>query len=335
MLRSVGIGIVFVVVIVAAVPAGSPVQLSYVYSDSMEPTIGVDDGYVLVPAGEVTAGEIVTFWSPSKDAYVTHRVVSRTDAGFITKGDNNPSTDQDAGYPPVSRDRVVGEVLTLGGEPIVVPHLGTAIESVRTHLLELLAGALGAMGLYSASSASRHRRSLTRLRDVFQPLFLIGLLSITGLLAFGQPSHEITLVAVDSTGPSGGSGVIPVGSSKPVEVVVKQRAQPLLTRVVETNGLTATTQAQNATAVSVSGTVPPPASTGVVRVGITANSYPAIVPEWLLARLQAVHPLLASGASAVAVLTPFWALYHVLVDPDTPLREPPSRWRKALQRAWR
>lgn len=335
MLRGAGFVVVLVVVGIAVVPAGSPVQVSYVYSDSMEPTIGVDDGYVLVPAGDVTTGDVVTFWSPTKDTHVTHRVVDRTDGGFVTRGDNNPATDQAAGYEPVSRDQVVGKVLAVGGDPVVVPQLGAAIQLIRTHLLGILAGCLGAFALYSATRSGGRQRSVTRLRDVFQPLFLVGVVAITGLLAFGQPSHDVTYVAVSAASSTDAPGVVAVGSSKPVEFVLQQPNRPLLTRVVETHGLTDVTQTQNATAVNVDGTVPAPESSGPVRVRVNANQYPGVLPHWLLARFQAVHPLLASAASAVAVLAPLWVGYHATVDPRTPLRTRPSRWLTALQRGWR
>ncbi|MFC7165460.1 signal peptidase I [Halospeciosus flavus] len=118
MLRTVGFGL-FVVVALLLLPANAPVQVGYVYSDSMEPTLGVDDGYLLVPADAVEVGDVVTFQLETRDTLVTHRVVGRTDGGFLTKGDANPSADQASGHPPVTSEDVVGRVLTVGGTPLV------------------------------------------------------------------------------------------------------------------------------------------------------------------------------------------------------------------------
>jgi signal peptidase len=335
MIRRVGFVLVFVVVVTAAAPTGAPVQLSYVYADSMEPTIETGDGYVLVPAGTVSPGDIVTFRSRQRGAYVTHRVVERSAEGFVTRGDNNPTTDQATGHPPIDRESIVGKVLTVGGRPVVVPHLGTVLEPLRTHISQLLVGCLGAVLLYSTLRGTDRRRTPSRIRHVFRPLFVIGFVATTGLLVFGQPSQAITLVAVETAGVSDAPGVIAVGASKPLDVVVHQNAGPLTTRVVTTRGLEDVTSTRNATAVHVSGTVPPPESTGPVRVDIDRYRYPALVPRWLLTRLQAVHPLLASGASATAVLAPLWVGYRVLMDPQTPIRSRPARWQTILWRGWR
>ncbi|WP_435066891.1 signal peptidase I [Haloplanus sp. C73] len=332
MLRKAGLVALVTLVAITAAPAGAPVQLSYVYSDSMAPTIGVNDGYVLMPAGQVDTGDIVTFWSPDRDAYVTHRVVERTADGFVTKGDNNHATDQASGYPTVTRDRIVGQVLSVGNGPLVIPGLGVAIGWLRGHRLQVLVGCLGLLALGPALGASTARRSLLRLADIFQPLFAVSLVAIAVLLAFGQPGHEITLVAVDGGAPSEASRVIPVGTENPISVTVHQPARPLTTRVVSTRGLTDVVQTQNASAVSVSGTVPPPSSPGPVPVGVDIRQYPALLPADVLARLQAIHPLLASGACAFLTLSPLWVLYHVLVDPQTPLRSRPVRLLAVLRR---
>lgn len=117
---------------------GQPVLLTYVTSDSMAPTISTGDGYLVLPsvvAGPVEQGDIVVFNAKTlhggKGGLTTHRVVGENNQGFITRGDNNPFTDQSGGEPPVKRVQIVGQAISLGGNPIVVPHLGTALTGVR------------------------------------------------------------------------------------------------------------------------------------------------------------------------------------------------------------
>ncbi|WP_020221366.1 signal peptidase I, partial [Halarchaeum acidiphilum] len=138
MIRTAALAVLLVLAGLVAAPAGSPVQVSYVYSESMSPTIGVGDGYVLVPAGHVSTGDIVTFWSGTRGAYTTHRIVDETADGFRTKGDHNAVADQAAGYPSVSRDAIVGRVLTWRGSPLVIPHLGSAVRFVHEHVALLV-----------------------------------------------------------------------------------------------------------------------------------------------------------------------------------------------------
>ncbi|MFC6990802.1 signal peptidase I [Haladaptatus sp. GCM10025707] len=119
-------------------PASAPVQVTYVYSGSMEPAIATGDGFVVVPPTAVERGDIVVYEATREDELVTHRVVSETAAGFVTKGDANHATDQERGEPPVQRDAIVGEVLTVDGAPLVVPRLGALLQLAD---LPLLAGA--------------------------------------------------------------------------------------------------------------------------------------------------------------------------------------------------
>ena len=98
------------------------IGLWYVYSGSMEPTIKVNDGYILIKSKEYKLGDIVTF-KPKilKDEYVTHRIIEVIEGNkFITLGDNNQSTDQEFGEPPVLYEQIIGKVLTIGGKPIII-----------------------------------------------------------------------------------------------------------------------------------------------------------------------------------------------------------------------
>ena len=333
MLHRVGLGLVFVVALLAVAPAGAPVQLSYVYSDSMEPTIGTNDGYFVLPAGTVSSGDIVTFWSPEKDAYVTHRIVGESETGFITRGDNNPSSDQEAGYPAVSRDRIVGKVLTFDGNPVLVPHLGAGVSALRRNLLVVLSGLAVLMGVYSRRKSSAQRREVSRVQDIFRPLFAVCFVSITCLLVYGGGGHTETLVAVSSPGLSEAPNAVLVGSSQPIEFTITQPAWPLMHRVVGTRGMTITNEVRNSTAIQVNGFVTPPTETGPVEVGTTVNQYPAVVPQSVITRLQSIHPLLASGVCTLGMLTPFLAFYYLWLDPQAVLRQRPSRWKKVIRRS--
>lgn len=333
MIRRVGLTFALGVVVLCAAPPGAPVQLSYVYSDSMEPTIGVNDGYVLVPANDVAVGDIVTFRSPERDAYVTHRVVGRSGDGFVTKGDNNPTTDQRSGYSPVARDEILGEVLTFDGAPVLIPQLGAAIQTVQSHTFELVGGALVLVGLHSARAAGRaRRRSVTRVGGLFGPILLVGFVVLTVGFAYGGAAHEVTLVAVSPSVSSSAPNVVPVGAPHPLDVTLRQEARPLLHRVVVADGMAVTERTRNATTVRVRGAVAPPESVGPVRVRVTVSRYPAIVPRGLLVRLQRVHPLAAGGVSVLPVVTLFWLSYRTVVDPRTPLRWRSPSGRSLLRR---
>jgi len=78
-----------------------------VYTGSMEPAIPVG-GLVVIQTVDptmVTVGDVICFKS-SGISSVTHRIISQTEDGFITKGDANEEPD----LQPVTYNQIVGKV---------------------------------------------------------------------------------------------------------------------------------------------------------------------------------------------------------------------------------
>ena len=187
MLRRAGVtGLLLAVLILFPV---TPVQVSYVYSESMEPTIGQYDGYVVVPADTVKPGDIVVFWSSRREEHVTHRLVGQSKQGFITQGDNNDATDQAAGAPYVQREDIRGKVLTVREKPVIIPQLGVITQLLREYRFPILvfAGILlfGTLVLRRGNETRHRTRSLTKGKHVIRPLFVIALLGGTIAGGFG------------------------------------------------------------------------------------------------------------------------------------------------------
>nr|NIO44115.1 signal peptidase I [Candidatus Aenigmarchaeota archaeon] len=65
-----------------------------VFSDSMVPTFYKGDMIMVYGEENIKVGDIVVFDSPDKKYPIIHRVHEIRDRGIITKGDNNPSTDE-------------------------------------------------------------------------------------------------------------------------------------------------------------------------------------------------------------------------------------------------
>lgn len=333
MLRTAALAGLLVLAALVAAPAGSPVQVSYVYSDSMSPTISVGDGYVLVPAGDVSTGDIVTFWSETRGAYTTHRVVGETDGGFRTQGDNNPVADQATGHPPVPRDAIVGRVLTWGGDPIVVPHLGSAVRFVHEHVVALVA-VVGLAALLGRGRETIPRERPSTVRETVVPLLLAAILGVAGVVAFGGVSHTESLIAVaDSTG-AGSVRTVGLNATQPVNYTADVPARPWTDRVVHTTGLHDVTVAQNATTVSVSGTVHAPATPGRIPTEVAVRNYPAVLPHATIARLDAVDPLLAAVGCSVLLFAPLLVAFVLFVDGGERPRETRSRWWRLLTRGF-
>lgn len=335
MLKRAGFVLVGLLCILAIAPATAPVQFSYVYSDSMEPTIGEFDGYLLVPAGDATTGDIVTFWSPERNAYVTHRIAGESDRGFITKGDNNPSTDQAAGTAHVSQDQIVGQVFTVHDTPVLVPGFGHGVQFVDAHRISL-AGVLGAIllvGLLRGRTTARPTRSVPCVRDVLWPVFAVALVSTIGFQFVGGQSEQLRYVAVTSD--TGGANRISVGETATESVTIDRSPLPATVQVVSADGMTITNQTRNASAITASFQIPPPTQTGVVTTSVRVNRYAAVLPARIIRRLHGIHPLLAASATAVITLFPVVLGAALTIDGKRPLRPAKNSWVRRLKRGWR
>jgi signal peptidase len=137
------------IALVASIAFGQPVLLGYVDSGSMEPTLQTGDGYVPVPtviAGEVSEGDVVVFEAERVDGggLTVHRVVDETEQGYVTRGDANFVTDQDAGESPVTDGQIVAVALTVNGDVVRIPGLGTGAATVRGWL-DRVQGFLGSL----------------------------------------------------------------------------------------------------------------------------------------------------------------------------------------------
>jgi len=83
---------------------GERIQFN-VTSNSMQPVLQIGDSIVaeVIPCEDVKPGDIIVI-KRSED-FLTHRVISKTERGWLTKGDNNAVLD-----PPVQKDRFIARV---------------------------------------------------------------------------------------------------------------------------------------------------------------------------------------------------------------------------------
>ena len=326
-----GILVVVLIATVAVLPATSPIHLSYVYSQSMEPTIHKGDGYIVVPAGEPKPGDIVVFRSSKYDEYVTHRLVDRSEAGYVTQGDNNPTSDQATGHPHVQRSDVLGTVLTIHGRPVIVPNLRSAVTVVRDHIA-ILVSVLAVFGLGTflreRGEAQRPSRSLVRGDDIMHPLFVAGFLIVTCLVLFGAGSTSLTYVAIDGSSPA--PYVMTVGEAHTDHLVVPTSKTPLSYQAIGTNGMTVTNSTLNGSKTELDVVIPAQLETGPHRATVSLYQYPAVLPRGVVVGLHEVHPVLAAAVTSGFSLTVLYSVYALLFDGQSPLRPSRRRWLRQL-----
>ena len=75
--------------------------------------------YVRPDARDLVVGDVVVFANSAGDGYIVHRIVSITDAGLVTRGDNNLLDD-----PPVTAEYVIGRVEMVEDQMRFKPVLG-------------------------------------------------------------------------------------------------------------------------------------------------------------------------------------------------------------------
>lgn len=321
-LRSVVALSLFAAALVVVLPVSAPLSVSYVYSGSMEPTLSPGDGYVLRATGDVTEGDVVTFWSASKGEFVTHRVVAVTADGLTTKGDANDVTDQAAGHPVVDRGDVIGEAVTVGGSVLVLPGFGRVTEAARSNrpLAFGVAAVVTVLSIHRRRAADEERpgrgRRL-RVGHAYLGAFVVATAVVAALFVGTATTHrwDLVVTAYGSAGPA-------VGEAVPFEETVTGRSSAVVDTFLHVRGLRNEHVAAADGTFRVTGTVPARATPGVRTVTATTYQHPRVLPASVLALLRSVHPVVAvTGAVAVALSGPF-AFASAVADLRRPLRLP-------------
>ena len=298
---------------------GQPVVLGYVTTESMAPTLAPSDGFIAVPAavsGPVATGDVITFRAEVLHGgeLTTHRVVGTTEGGYITKGDNNPITDQSgSAEPPVRDAQIVATALQVGGWVVPIPGLGhfvTGSQSVLETTQYRLAGLvgsrflLGTQGLATLTSillfgvyavdvwkeSTRNEKSRTRTRsrdDGSNPRVLVGALALllvaatTAGMVGPSTTHEFQTVQLETE-----SATLHVSNSASIPMVVY--LEPKSEQIAATP--TRVTVPPRSTE-QVTVTVRPPDGTTDYRRYLGEHRYTAILPRPVLDVLYEIHPL--------------------------------------------
>ncbi|QLG50075.1 signal peptidase I [Natrinema halophilum] len=331
----------FVVLAIVAVALGhvigQPVLLSYVISDSMEPTISEGDGYLVVPAalsGPPEEGDIIVFESKTLEndgGLTTHRVAERTDEGYVTKGDANPFTDQSNDEPPVKEAQIVGKAVQIGDDPIVIPHLGSALGLIRggvQNTQRTLATTFGIRSLQGSNGLAyllfgvgcllfvgstvterrngpKARRSRNRRTGLFPrgiPTWIVAatlagvlITSLTMTMVLAGGTHEFGVVSAES--PSQSPTVIESGGSDTIEYTVpNDGVLPIVAYVDPASKGVETPDKQLRVGPGDRETVvvelSVPESTGYYNRYVTEYRYIRILPQSVIHALYRLHPWL-------------------------------------------
>ncbi|MDD2534074.1 MAG: signal peptidase I [Eubacteriales bacterium] len=295
--------------------------LTYVYSDSMSPLIDVNDAFLIWPTGHYEIGDVITYRPKTLPAtYITHRIVGKNERGFLTQGDHAPYQDQRVGEPPISDAQIAGEVLSLYGQPLIIPQLGTLAAGIGQGLgpssswvaiLLIAAGIISLIWNRIIPSKKKKTRLRWRLRHLYRLVGVIAtVLILTSVLVLSQVTQVRYLV---SEKPS--QVVNRVLLNHPGELSMTVRNQGLWPVWLEVAG-TGDTVATKASRIvwpyqetKVTLMVPAESSTGWYQRYLHINQYPILFPEGILRLFYQFSPV----AALVATLAAFWLWYRAWI----------------------
>ncbi len=325
---------------------GQPVLCSYVETGSMSPTLDAGDGFIAVPAqvtGPVEEGDVIVYEAEEVQGggLTTHRVVGETEQGYITRGDANPFTDQDNDEPPVKDAQIKAKALQVNGKVVVIPHLGTVVQTVQsafTTVQRTLAGLFGSrsllgvqglaylffattlawylVGRWRAGTTKRRRRETSRtdgtnVRLVVGALAAVLVLGATAAMVAPAGTQEYGVVSAefDSERPT----VIPAGESNDVSYPVANGGVVPTVSYLESASEGVEVKPQqvrvgpgevtNATV-----TLHAPPETGHYRRYVVEHRYLSVLPPSVIRSLYGVHPWLPVVVIDALIGMPFYLL---------------------------
>jgi len=352
------VGILLVLTIIGSV-FGVPMGISFVETGSMEPQLEPGDGFVAVPTAvtdPVEPGDVVVFDAVNLNdgGLVTHRVVERTESGYITKGDANPFTDQDGAEPPVQEGQIRAKALQIGGDIVVIPRIGVivlgiggAVESLQQTLAGLLGtrAVLGTQGLayillgfgtityLLASFAERsgpNKRSRKRSRriEMLSPITVIAVMAVALVLLLTAsmlaPAGPQQFQFVSSESDAAGPGVIHKNSTENVTYRIPSNGPLPVVTVIEptSRGVSVSPEERyipGGETRNVTVTLEAPPETGVYTATIHEYRYLAFLPASTILTLHAIDPLVPLIVINLMIGTLFVLVAVLLVGLD-PIR---------------
>lgn len=315
---------VFMIISIFTQVMGQPALL-YVDSSSMSPTIEKGDGFVAVPymvSDDVSEDDIIVFESLELDGggTTTHRVVGESDNGFITKGDNNPFTDQDADEPPVTETRIKSVVLQINDDPVTIPNLGLVV-NIGSNIFGSISGFIGLDSLSitntvsiifgvllliygvfpSSSKRNKNRDNTSKSRNALLIIIVFVLVALvpmnyTMLMSSGTYQYEI----ISSEQPNENPMIIEKGEKSDVTYSVKNTG--LVPTIIYINEINENIEYKNdyiyippRSGKNVTIETKAPDETGNYYMSIKENRYICILPPFMITYLHNIHPILVFG----------------------------------------
>lgn len=344
-------------VTIAGGALGQPAGLVFVETGSMSPELEPGSGYIAMPTaitGPPEQGDVILFDAVNINdgELVTHRVEAETEAGYITKGDNNPFTDQDSDEPPVQEAQIQAKALAVGGDVVDIPSLGVVVTSTNSIVeglqqqLAIVLGTrlvLGTQGMayillgfgilsYTVSILAERSNTSGQSRQVKRETGLLSsrnvIVSLTVILvvvlsaSMLLPSGTYSFQFVSSQSDAPGSDIIGVGETENTTFEIPSNgAMPVVAIIEPSSGNVTINQSvvfvPSGETKRVIVSLNAPSETGSYTQSISERRYLAFLPTPTIHLLYTVHPWLPIVAinSVMGLLFAGFAVLIVGIDP--------------------
>lgn len=279
-----------------------PVFMSYVYSDSMTPTLNKGDLFFMNPFSKsADVGDVIVF--NLRGGWTVHRVVGIVEGGYITKGDNNVATDQqEEKASPVSRDAIAGKVIMIGDSPLKVPRIGTYLQKgVSGQTKILLAGLLIIIGALTFTGEEKtHKKKRKKFIKIkFKTLYILAsalLLVMLSVSIFVSWQVFPIEYAVTAAGGQREGWYLP-GSTFEKEIIIKNKnfypmvyyLEPETTRIVQISETHFELGPQEEKIITV--LIKTPKETFLFTDKIKVNAYVPVLPSSVIDWFYQIDPL--------------------------------------------
>ncbi|MCD6559294.1 MAG: signal peptidase I [Palaeococcus sp.] len=281
-----------------------PVFMSYVYSDSMTPTINKGDLFFMNPfSRSADVGDIIVF--NLRGTWTVHRVVAIVEGGYLTKGDNNVGIDQQGGRaPPVSRDKIAGKVITFGGTPLKIPRLGSYLQGrISSKDKMFLAGALiifGALVFGTSEKKVKRKKRKKFFKLKFKTLYLLASALLLVMISTSMfVSWQVFSIeyAVTSAGGQREGWYLPDSTFEKELSIKNANFYPMIyfiapdtPNIADISATEFDLSAGEEKPIEV--TINAPEETSLYADKVRVNAYMPLLPRSLTRRLYMIHPIL-------------------------------------------
>jgi signal peptidase len=304
------------------VPPGlAPATATSPVSDSMEPTISQHD-LLVVTVSEPSVGDVVLYESPNHERPVLHRVVDVTEAGYVTRGDANEATDQANGEPHVTEDRIHGTAPTVGGSVVTIPLLGAIVTNPAVLTSLWLLSAVGTVVSARRSSPRPKMVSASPGRTAVFVLAAVIVIAVP-IAAMGSTVAVDASIVSTETAPADSDRLVAVGETTERTITLSSPTMAGTTQTAHVDGdleLVGIESTGTSTTTDVVVRNPPASEPGAHTAEITLYTYPATLPQPVIAALASVHPALAGAATGAVIAVVFGLLALVVIDPRQTVR---------------